>query len=142
LVVRVKVRIICGSKSIDVSALANSGYESETPQILIPIPVAQTLGLWPPTQSFEETVFETAGGPLRVWIAPRICKSVVVAEDTISSEVDIDIVISPLADEVLLSDKTISEFQLVLEDVGKGLWRFRWEPTTKLRKSEPPKYWK
>uniref|UniRef100_A0A7J3MY68 Uncharacterized protein n=1 Tax=Ignisphaera aggregans TaxID=334771 RepID=A0A7J3MY68_9CREN len=71
-----------------------------------------------------------------------MCKSVVVAEDTISSEVDIDIVISPLADEVLLSDKTISEFQLVLEDVGKGLWRFRWEPTTKLRKSEPPKYWK
>ncbi|RLG85491.1 MAG: hypothetical protein DRO15_07435 [Thermoprotei archaeon] len=57
-------------------------------------------------------------------------------------EVEADIVISPLADEVLLSDKMISELQIALEDVGRGLWRFRWEPKDKLRRSEPPKYWK
>jgi len=47
-----------------------------------------------------------------------------------------------MADEALLCDKMISELQIALEDVGKGLWRFRWEPKEKLRRSEPPRYWK
>lgn len=141
-VVRVRLRIECGERSLDLSALANSGYESETPQLLVPIPVAQLLGLWPPREYFSESVFETAGGPLRVWIAPRVCKSAVLAEGAESPEVEVDLAISPIADEVLLSDKTIGELQIALEDVGKGLWRFRWEPSSKLRRSEPPKYWK
>jgi len=54
----------------------------------------------------------------------------------------VDLVISLIADEVLLSDKAISEFQIALEDVGRGLWRFRWEPKEVLRRSEPPKIWR
>ena len=82
MVVRVKVRIERSGKVVETSALANSGYEAETPQLLIPIPLAETLGLWLPTE------------------------------------------------------------ELALEDVGEGLWRFRWEPRDKLRRSEPPKLWK
>lgn len=73
---------------------------------------------------------------------PRVCRALVIIEYATSPEVDVGIVISPLADEVLLSDKATSEFQLVLEDIGRGFWRFRWEPSSKLRRSEPPKYWK
>ncbi|RLE57232.1 MAG: hypothetical protein DRJ40_02655 [Thermoprotei archaeon] len=86
-------------------------------------------------------MYETAGAPLRVWIAPRACRVRVIAEDTESPDVIADAVISPIADEVL-SDKLISKLQIALEDVEEGLWRFRWEPRDKLRRSEPPKLWK
>ena len=141
-VVRVRLRIVKDDEIVEASALANSGYEAETPQLLIPIKLAQLLNLWPPGSSVEESEFETAGGPLRVWIAPRACKVSVIVEDAKSREVLADIVISPIASEVLLSDKMISELQIALEDVGRGLWRFMWEPKEKLRRSEPPKYWK
>lgn len=142
MVVRVRLRITRNSKVVETAALANSGYEAETPQLLIPIKLAQELGLWPPREGFEESEFETAGGPLRVWIVPRACRVCVVAPDATSLEVEVDIVISPIADEVLLSDKLISELGIALEDAGRGLWRFRWEPKEKLRRSEPPKYWR
>lgn len=142
MVVRIRLRIVKNGVVIETSALVNSGYEAETPQLLIPVRLAQILRLWPPTQSMEESEYETAGGPLRVWIAPRSCKVKVLTEEVESSEVLADIVISPIADEVLLSDKLTSKLQIVLEDVGEGLWRFRWEPKEKLRRSEPPKYWR
>jgi len=55
---------------------------------------------------------------------PGGCQVRVVAEDAESPVVKADLVISPIADEVLLNDKLIGELRLSLEDVGKGLWRF------------------
>lgn len=142
MVVRVRIRIETsrGVKCESV-ALLNSGYEAETPQILIPVRLAEELGYWPPSPG-TETEFETAGGPLRVWMMHEACKVKVIAEDASSPEVEADVIISPIADEILISDKLIGKLQLSLEDVGEGLWRFRWEPKEKLRKSYPPKYWK
>jgi hypothetical protein len=137
----VRIKLSKNSKEIETNALANSGYESETPQILVPIKLAEELGFWPPTINLEESVFESAGGPLRVWIASKSIKVKVVA-DIETTWVEADLVISPLADEVLLSDKMISELKIALEDPGRGYWRFTWEPKEKIRKSEPPKYWK
>jgi hypothetical protein len=137
----VRIKLSKNSKEIETNALANSGYESETPQILVPIKLAEELGLWPSTINLEESVFESAGGPLRVWIASKSIKVKVVA-DIETTWVEADLVISPLADEVLLSDKMISELKIALEDPGRGYWRFTWEPKEKIRKSEPPKYWK
>lgn len=142
MVVRVKIRILKNNVVVETSALANSGYEAETPQLLIPVRLAEFLNLWPPSRDVGETVYETAGGPTRVWIYSKACKVIVVSQDTRSPEVLADIVVSPIADEVLLSDKLISELQIALEDPGQGLWRFRWEPRDKLRRSEPPRYWK
>ena len=142
MVVRVRLRIVRNGRIVETSVLANSGYEAETPQLLVPIKLAQLLELWPPGEGIEESEYETAGGPLRVWVAPRACRVKVVAEGAESPDVEADVVISPIADETLLSDKMISELQIALEDVGKGLWRFRWEPKEKLRRSEPPKYWR
>jgi hypothetical protein len=36
----------------------------------------------------------------------------------------------------------ISELKIALEDPGRGYWRFTWEPKERVRRSEPPKYWK
>ena len=58
MVVRVKVRIERSGKVVETSALANSGYEAETPQLLTPIRLAETLGLWPPqimSRSFQKS---------------------------------------------------------------------------------------
>ncbi len=79
---------------------------------------------------------------MRVWIILRKCRVQVLADDTKSPEVIVDLVISSIGDEVLISDKLISELGIALEDVGKGLWRFRWEPKDRVRKSEPPQYWR
>ncbi len=79
---------------------------------------------------------------MRVWVYPALGRVQVVEEDTVSPEVVADIVASPIAGEALLSDALISELGLALEDVKKGLWRFRWEPLDRLRWSKPPKYWR
>ncbi len=141
MVVRVRVKISVNDKSVETSALLNSGYETEMPQILIPIPLAKILNIWPSSNVYEST-YETAGGPLRVWICRKNCKVKVITSDRESKEIDAVLVISPIADEVLLSDQAISELEIALEDVGKGLWRFRDEPIDKVRRSEPPRYWK
>jgi hypothetical protein len=142
LVVRVKVKLSRNCRNVETNALANSGYESETPQILVPIKLAEQLGFWPPIVDLEESIFESAGGPLRVWIASKSVKVRVIVADVETKDVEADLVISPLADEVLLSDKMISELNIALEDPGRGYWRFTWEPKEKVRRSEPPRYWK
>ena len=112
------------------------------PNCLFRLGLAEQLDLWPPRGAIEESEFDTAGGPLRVWIFPRACRVTVIAEDANPPIIDVDIVVSPLADEVLMSDKVISELQIALEDVGRGYWRFQWEPKERLRRSEPPRYWR
>jgi len=54
---------------------------------------------------------------------PGGCRVQVVTEDVESLVVEADLVISPIADEVLLNDKLIGELRLSLEDIGKGLLR-------------------
>jgi len=126
LFIAVRVRLVLrrGDRFVEAAALAISGYEAETPQVLVPRAVAEILGFWPPPPG-SETVFETAGGPLRVWVVPRGCSAKVVAEGAESPEVVVGLAVSPIADEVLLSDKTISGLQIALEDVGRSLWKFR-----------------
>jgi len=60
----------------------------------------------------------------------------VVTSDRESKEVTVDIVISPLADEPLISDLLADELEIAIESPGKGLWRFRWEPLNKVSMSE------
>ena len=51
----VRVRVKIGrrsaakiSKAVEVTAVANSGFEAEEPEILLPLKVAEKLGPWPP----------------------------------------------------------------------------------------------
>ena len=134
--VRIKLKVERQSKSLEAIALINSGYEADSPQLMIPIALARELGLWPPPPTAYEETFETAGGPLRVWVIRGAATVQVVTGDTSSKKVKVDIVISPLADEPLISDILAGELEIAVEDFAKGLWRFNWEPKEKLRKSE------
>lgn len=132
--VRLRLRIRTKSgKTAEAIALLNSGFEAPTPQLLVPVDLARTLDLWPPTEAIEVTL-DTAGGPLRAWFYPRIAYVEVVAEDAKSNNVETDVIVSPIADEALISDMLAEELEIAVESFGKGLWRFRWEQ--KLRKSE------
>jgi hypothetical protein len=131
--VRLRLRIKVDEKNIDVIALLNSGFEAPTPQLLISIDDAKALSLWPPEEA-HEVVLETAGGPLRAWFYPRKAMVKILTEDSESKEVLTDIIVSPTADEPLISDMLAEELEIAVESFGRGLWRFRWEQ--KLRKSE------
>ncbi|MCC6043555.1 MAG: hypothetical protein LM553_01580 [Desulfurococcaceae archaeon] len=131
--VRLKLRVRVGDKVVEVVALLNSGFEAPTPQLLIPIDTARALGLWPPEDA-REVILETAGGPLRAWFYPRKALVKVITEDAESREVLRDIIVSPIADEPLISDMLAEELEIAVESFGRGLWRFRWEG--KLRRSE------
>lgn len=137
--VRVRLLIKHGDKSIESSALVNSGYETDTPQLLVPIPVAEKLELWPPIKALEET-YDTAGGPTRVWVYPKKAFTQIVGERIDGKDVLTDIVVSPIEDELLISDKLAGELEIVVEDFGRGLWRLRGEK--ELRESERPQKWK
>jgi len=128
-----KLRVRVGDKVVEVVALLNSGFEAPTPQLLIPIDTARALGLWPPEDA-REVILETAGGPLRAWFYPRKALVKVITEDAESREVLRDIIVSPIADEPLISDMLAEELEIAVESFGRGLWRFRWEG--KLRRSE------
>lgn len=136
MVVRVKLRVSDESRSVELVALVNSGYEADGPQLMVPVGIARRLGYWPPPPGALERVFETAGGPLRVWVIPRAVKVKVVASDAESGEVTADLVISQVTGEALISDVLCDELGIAIERPGKGLWRFRWEPPDKVRGSE------
>jgi len=135
LAVRLRLRIRVENRVVEEVALLSSGYEAPTPQLLVPIDTAKKLGLWPP-EGAVEMVVDTAGGPLRVWFYPRKALVKVVTSDVESREVLTDILISPLADEPLISDMLAEELEIAVESFGRGLWRFRWEPEERVRESE------
>ena len=56
MVVRVRLRISREDKGLDVIAVVNAGYEADTPQLMIPIGIAEELGLWPPKEAFERVL--------------------------------------------------------------------------------------
>jgi hypothetical protein len=65
----------------------------------------------------------------------------VLTDDKESPMVVCDTAISEYEDEVLLSDQLISALTIVIEDAGKGIWRFRDDPSSIARRSEKPEIW-
>jgi len=136
LAVRVKLQLVRGEARTVTAALINSGYEADSPQLIVPIQLARRLNLWPPPIDARELTFDTAGGPLKVWFIPRAAKAKVLAGDVESKEVVVDVAVSLFADEPLISDVLAGELELAVEDFARGYWRFRWEPKEKVRPSE------
>jgi hypothetical protein len=58
-----------------------------------------------------------------------------VASDAESKEVEVDLVMSPLIDEPLISDILAGRLEIAVEDFAEGLWRFKWEPIEKLEEA-------
>ncbi len=141
MVVRVKVSLEIEGKTVEVSAIALSTSESKEPQIIIPVELAKALGIWP-SDSVSEGRFIKVDGEARVWKYPSTCRVRVVADDIETPAIDAELLISEDVSEVILNDKLVSELGIALEDVSRGLWRFRWESTDKIRRSVEPQVWR
>jgi hypothetical protein len=120
--------------------LVNSGFEAIKPQLVIPLRLAEELGLWPTSDAKEED-YGTAGGRKRFFVVPDALKVCVITEELKSYEVTSDAVISDIEEEVLISDKLGGKLAIAIEDLGEGLWRLKSDKREKVRKSEEPQLW-
>lgn len=137
----VRVRLRVASKQgaeLTTSALVNSGFEAETPQLLIPRRLASALNLWPPPPEAQLIEVGTAGGPVRNYLVPGALRVYVEAGDRRVGPVECDAMISLLEHEVLISDRLGGELGIVILDL-RGKWRFADEDVVRL--TEAPQYW-
>jgi len=125
--VRVKVRVRYRDASLDLVALVNTGYETDAPEILVPMSVAERLGLLPklPSGAVIE-MYKTASGLMRVYRVGGGHVSLL-AGGAEERGVETYIVISEHTDEPLISDQLASEIGIAIEDPAKGLWRLKGE---------------
>ncbi|MEM2352266.1 MAG: hypothetical protein QXT26_07650, partial [Thermoproteota archaeon] len=103
--------------------------------------LAEKLGLWPPPNGAIESTYDTAGGPARFYIIREAAILQVIGEDSVLKELVVDIVISPMEREVLLSDYVIGELEIIILNAYKGTWKFQTDPQEKIRCSEKPELW-
>jgi len=138
LVVKVEVEIKCTLTKLSarVKAIANTGYETEEPEILIPASTARTLGIWPKLPK-EANIreYRTAGGITRVVKIPESAEVTVLTEDRSLNSKEVSFVISELESDVLLSDMLLDKLGIELLKPGRGIWRFSDDPAGKTRKT-------
>ncbi|OYT47307.1 MAG: hypothetical protein B6U85_05610 [Desulfurococcales archaeon ex4484_42] len=141
--VRVKLRIRSRvtSRSIEASALVNSGYETIKPQLLVPVKVAELLGLWPSIpRHYIVREYMTAGGPIKNYVLEdEVYVNVIVEYNT--EPVIADLVISTVEDEILISDKLAGRLGIIVYDFAEGVWKLRSDPENIKRKSEARQTW-
>lgn len=91
-------------KEVVTTALVNSGFETETPQIILPIRAASELGLYSLLPFARVVELGTAAGPTRMYLLPKAVEIAVITEDRRSRSVISDALISPAEEEVLIND--------------------------------------
>jgi len=77
--VRVRTRAVSTGSSVEVVALANSGYETRAPEVAIPRALAERLGLR--SQEATRDFYMTAGGPVEVMRLPETIEIAVLTGD-------------------------------------------------------------
>lgn len=141
--VRVKIRVksLNSNNEVEVVALVNTGFETEKPQLLIPISLAKQLGLWPPPLDTYIVELFTAGGPVRNYLVLNALEIRLVTEDRVRGPVVCDAIISHIEEEVVINDKLGEELGIVIIGTGSGKWRLIDDPPNTIRYSEKPHYY-
>jgi hypothetical protein len=140
----VRVRISIKTKrgnEVETVSVANAGFETEIPEILLPLPLALKLNLKEKLEVARREFYKAVGRYVEMLILPEELEVYVITQDKKSEVVNCSVIVSETEDEVVMSDNLISEVGLVIEDAGKGIWRFRTDPYDKKRESETPEKW-
>lgn len=132
---RVRVRLKVGGRVFEGRALLNSGFETDSPDVVVPVHVANELGLWPP-ETGTIAMLETGGGEVSLPCYTSCGTLELVLPDRKPKVVNVNVIVNPYIDEVAISDYVASELELMLLDFKKGLWRLADDPPQTLRKSE------
>ena len=134
---KLKIRSKIKNNEVIVNGLVNSGYETESPEILVDSKIAKELGYYPkfPKETSIETYTMAGSTEIKLIHIKNAVTVQVLTEDRPSSEVSSDLVISEKESDVLISDKLASKLSIVLLDIGGGIWCFKDEIGKKARKS-------
>lgn len=138
--VRLRVRIRAAGRRqapVDTAAVANSGFESEEPEVVLPRSVAKVLGLWPPPSGARTDRFESPIASATMITIPRaLCVSL---PGFRSAAVTCNAVVSRHETEVVLNDWAVDALGLQLVAVGRGLYRVG--RRGRIQKSAPAEHW-
>ena len=133
MVVSVKLRIKplidkARGSLVEVEAGVNSHYPAllgpDQPEILLPISIAEKLGLYPPQPNWDTVERISVGGPTIGWFVRRAISVCVVEEDRIGPEIIAHAYIIPGFPKVLISDAAIKPLGIWMIDEARGLWCF------------------
>lgn len=139
--VRLRLKPRRGGESVETVALINSGFEADTPQLILPVKLAEKLNLL--RLALSEGLLETYGtvaGPTRLHLVPQALYVQVVEEDVETEPVLADAVIAEAESEVLVSDYLAGILGIMIDDLRLGFWRLK-ARSDKLRRSYKPQYW-
>ena len=132
--VRVPIEITFGSQKVNVSAIANSGYETNEPEIIIPLSFGkEKFGI--SENKGKEVEYRAAGRQEVKFIRFENAGICVVTDDSISSVVNAVLNTSENEVEVILNDMLVEMLGVDLVKVAQGKWRFLTDPPKKLRDS-------
>ena len=135
-----KLRIKGKSREIVTSALVNSGFEAEEPQLIIPLSLAERLNLASSEVDIED--FSVAGGGrVSGYRIRESLKVELIAEDRNPIEVEALATALPGEKEVIISDYLASTLGIVILDPRKGEWCLKDEIGLKQRTSTQPQEW-
>ena len=134
--VRLPIEITFSSKSVKVSAIANTGYETNEPEILVPLSFA-TKRLGVAEGHGKEVTYQTAGGQEVKFYRFENANICVITDDSKSPVVSATLITSENEEEVILNDQLVGMLGIVLVKVAVGEWRFLDDPHEKLRDSSP-----
>jgi hypothetical protein len=136
--VRVKLRITFSGRSIEGVAIANSGYETPEPKLLIPESLARIK--WKnKLKSAIYVEYQSAGGPARFKILGK-AQVYIKCEDKHSKSIKTNLLVSDMR-EIMMNDRLCGELGMVLLLFARGKWRFSDDPADTYRDSEPPQTW-
>lgn len=139
--VRVRLRIRGRNREVVTSTLINSGFEAEEPQLVIPLSMAEALGMTSLEASIED--FSTAGGGrVSGYRVEKPAEVELVLDDKPPVKTCAHITILPGETEAMMSDRLASELGITILDPWKGYWCLRDELGTKQRPSIPSEEWK
>lgn len=143
MVVRVRVKLKSTKGEVVTVALANSGFETEEPEVVLPTKVAERLGIYPrlPSGSEVEEYKGVGGAVVKTFLVKGLVDISVLTSDREVGPSGATVVITPGEDEVILSDKLMDALRIVLLRPGEGIWRFADDKESFLRKSEHPERW-
>ena len=138
--VRVRIRIARAARRdprfIETVAVANSGFEAEEPELLLPIRAAERLGLWPPPAGAHAAHFES---PAASFSMTSVRHGVRVSLAGGRRLVVANAILAERETEVVMNDHLVEALKLVLVAPASG--RYRVGSRGRIRESDPAETW-
>jgi len=84
LVVRIKVKLTSKNKTLETVTLINTGFETNQPEILLPIKLAEKLNIYPPKAGSTIQEYNVVGGKTLIIKTPEKIKIQVLIKNKIN----------------------------------------------------------